>query len=147
MIPLTRSLALILPLLVLPVGVQDPVAETLVLRASGSTLEFTPKSLSAKAGARVRIRFINDGTFPHNVVIPRNIDDIDALATAAYSAGETGYVPMEEKEKLLAFSTLASPGQTVEFILTMPAAGEYQYVCTYPGHANLMFGTLRSREQ
>jgi plastocyanin len=143
---LIPSLALAAPLLVLPAGAQDPVAETLELRASGSTLEFTPRSLSAKAGSRVRIRFINDGTFPHNVVIPRSIDDIDMIATAAYSAGETGYVPMEEKAKLLAFSTLASPGQTVEFILTMPAAGEYQYVCMYPGHANLMFGTLRSRD-
>ncbi len=127
-----------------PAGTQDPIAQTLEVRASGSVLEFTPRSLSAKAGTRVRIRFVNDGTFPHNVIIPRDLNEIDDLATAAYSAGESGYVPIEEKARLLAFSTLASPGQTVEFILTMPTAGEYQYVCMYPGHANSMFGTLRS---
>ncbi len=144
MIRLLRPLALAATLFILPVGAQDPVDQTLVLRASGSALEFVPTSISAKAGSRVRIRFINDGTFPHNVLIPRTEDDIDVIANAAFAAGETGYVPMEHKDKLLAFSTLAAPGQTVEFIFTMPAAGEYQYVCTYPGHANLMFGTLRS---
>ena len=139
-----RSALLLASAFVLPAGAQDPIAQTLTLKASGSALEFTPTSISAKAGSRVRIRFVNDGTFPHNVIIPRNADDIDELALAAYTAGETGYVPMEKKAQLLAYSTLASPGQTVEFVITMPEAGEYQYVCMYPGHANLMFGTLRS---
>jgi plastocyanin len=117
---------------------------TITIRAAGSTLEFTPARVSAKAGTRVRIRFVNDGTLPHNLVVPKTDDDIDALALAAYQAGETGYVPLELREKLVGWTTLASPGQSVEVTFEVPAAGEYTYVCLFPGHANSMLGTLRA---
>ena len=117
---------------------------TITIRAAGSTLEFTPTRVSAKAGTRLRLRFVNEGTLPHNVVVPRSEDDIDALALAAYQAGETGYVPMDLKAKLVGFTTLASPGETVEVSFVVPPAGEYTYVCLFPGHSNSMLGTLRA---
>lgn len=117
---------------------------TLVLRASGSTLEFLPARLSARSGTRVRIRFINDGTLPHNVVVPKNDDDLDALATAAYNAGTTGFVPLGDTAKLVVYTKLVSPGETAELSFVMPPPGEYRYVCLFPGHANSMLGTLRS---
>lgn len=117
---------------------------TITIRAAGSTLEFTPARVSAKAGTRLRLRFVNDGTLPHNLVVPKSDDDIDALALAAYQAGETGYVPVDLKTKLIGFTTLASPGETVEVSFVVPAAGEYTYVCLFPGHSNSMLGTLRA---
>jgi azurin len=117
---------------------------TITIRAVGSTLEFTPTRVSAKAGTRLRLRFVNDGTLPHNLVLPRSDDDIDALALAAYQAGETGYVPMDLKAKLIGWTTLASPGETVEVSFVVPAAGEYTYLCLFPGHSNSMLGTLRA---
>jgi len=117
---------------------------TITIRAASSTLEFTPTRVSAKAGTRVRIRFVNEGTLPHNLVVPRSEDDIDALVLAAYSAGETGYVPMDLKSKLVGWTTLASPGESVEVTFVVPAAGEYTYVCLFPGHSNSMLGTLRA---
>lgn len=126
------------------VAAQGTSDTTITIRASGSTLEFTPARVSAKAGTRVRIRLINDGTLPHNLVVPKNDDDIDTLALAAYEAGETGYVPMGLKDKLVGWTTLASPGESVEATFIVPAAGEYTYVCLFPGHANQMSGTLRA---
>jgi plastocyanin len=117
---------------------------TITIRASGSTLEFTPTRVSAKAGTRLRIRFVNDGTLPHNMVVPKSEDDLDAIALAAYQAAETGYVPLGLKEKLVGWTTLASPGESVEMTFVVPAAGEYTYVCLFPGHSNSMLGTLRA---
>lgn len=117
---------------------------TIVIKATGSTLEFTPPRISVKNGLRVRLRFVNDGTLPHNVIIPKVADDIDALATDAYGAGETDFVPLAKKDKLIAYSKLASPGETVDVTFVVPPPGEYTYVCLFPGHANTMFGTLRS---
>ena len=117
---------------------------TITIRDSSSTLEFNPTRVSAKAGTRVRIRFVNDGTLPHNFVVPKKDDDIDALALAAYQAGETGYVPLDMKEKLVGWTTLASPGESVETTFVVPAGGEYTYICLFPGHANSMLGTLRA---
>ena len=125
-------------------AVEQGADTTITIRASGSTLEFTPTRVSAKAGTRLRLRFVNDGTLPHNLVVPKSDDDIDALALAAYQAGETGYVPMDLKAKLIGFTSLASPGETVEVSFVVPAAGEYTYVCLFPGHSNSMLGTLRA---
>jgi plastocyanin len=123
----------------------SPAADTVItIRAQSSTLEYVPPHVSARTGTRVQIRFVNEGTLPHNIVLPRSEDDIDALALAAYEAAETGYVPLAQKERMLAWSTLASPGQTVEVTFTVPAPGEYRYVCLFPGHANSMLGTLRA---
>ena len=125
------------------VPVQAPVDTTIVVHASSSTLEFDPPAIAARAGARVRLRFINSGTLPHNFVLVKNEDDIDALADAASKAGGD-YVPLAQKEKMIAYSTLASPGQTVELVFVVPPAGVYTYVCLLSGHSNSMLGTLRA---
>jgi plastocyanin len=117
---------------------------TITLRASGSTLEFDPPGISVRNGLRVRLRFVNGGTLPHNVVVPRSEDDLDALILLAYESSETGYVPMSQRAKLIGFTRLASPGETVDVVFTVPPPGEYRYVCLFPGHANSMLGTLRS---
>jgi plastocyanin len=149
------TLSLVLPVVV-ALGAATPAAErselvwwqqadtTITIRATGSTLEFQPPTISAKNGARVRIRFVNEGTLPHNFVLPRADDDIDALALAAYQAGENGYVPMDQKEKMVVYTKLASPGETVEATFVVPPPGEYTYVCLFPGHANTMLGKLRA---
>ena len=48
------------------------------------------------------------------------------------------------KDKLVGWTTLASPGESVEMTFVVPAAGEYTYVCLFPGHSNSMLGTLRA---
>jgi len=127
-----------------PLPATQDADTTITIRASGSTLEFSPMRVSAKAGTRLRIRFVNDGTLPHNLVVPKSEGDIDALVLAAYKAGDTNYVPMAMKDKLVGWTTLASPGESVEVSFTVPAAGEYTYVCLFPGHSNSMLGTLRA---
>jgi plastocyanin len=122
---------------------QAPPDTTIVVRANSSTLEFDPPAIAAKAGARVRLRFVNSGTLPHNFVLVKDEDDIDALAAAASKAGGD-YVPLTQKEKMIAYSTLASPGQTVELVFVVPPAGEYTYVCLLSGHSTSMLGTLRA---
>ena len=116
---------------------------TITVRANTSTLEFDPPKISAKQGTRVRIRFMNVGTLPHNFVIVKNENDIDDLSAAASKVGGD-YVPLAQKDKMIAFTKLASPGQTVEATFVMPAPGEYTYVCLLSGHSNSMLGTLRS---
>jgi plastocyanin len=117
---------------------------TITVRTVGSNLEFVPAEIAVKAGKRLRIRYVNEGTFPHNVVVVKTESDIDALGLAAFDAGSTGYVPLNMTERMVAHSTLAEPGKTVEFTFVVPAAGQYPFVCLYSGHYNMMMGTLRS---
>jgi plastocyanin len=120
------------------------VDTTITVGASSSTLEFNPTEIVARQGARVKLRFVNAGTLPHNFVLVRNEDDIDDLAMAAMSEGGD-YVPKHLRDKMVAFTTLASPNQTVEVTFVVPPAGSYTYVCLMSGHAAMMLGKLRSR--
>jgi plastocyanin len=125
-------------------GAAAPAVDTTItIRANSSSLEFDPPTIAAKNGTRVRIRFVNAGTLPHNIVLVRDDNDIDDLAAAAAKAGGD-YVPLAQKAKMIAYSTLASPGQTVDVTFVVPPPGEYTYVCLMSGHANAMIGTLRS---
>ena len=121
-----------------------PVDTTIDVMAMGSTLEFQAPEITVKAGKRVRLRFMNHGTLPHNLVIAKSEDDVDALIAASANAYKTGYVPVEMKDKMIGWTTLASPGQTVEFDFVAPPPGKYTYICLISGHYNSMFGTLRT---
>jgi plastocyanin len=122
----------------------SPTSDTTVtIRATSSTLEFDPSMIALKQGTQVHLRFVNAGTLPHNFVLVRDEADIDALATAAMKQGGD-YVPTALKDRLIAWTPLTSPGQTVEVSFTVPPPGSYTYVCLMSGHANSMLGTFRS---
>lgn len=121
-----------------------PADTTITLHTMGSNLEFTPARISAKQGTRITLRLVNEGTLPHNVVLVQDEADIDMLGAAAFKAKDTGFVPLEHKDRMIAYTELAGPGETVEVTFDVPAAGEYWFVCLYPGHFSMMVGTLRS---
>ncbi|GAB3814604.1 plastocyanin/azurin family copper-binding protein [Pontibacter rugosus] len=123
-----------------------PIAEV-TLRALGNTLEeikYDQDTLEVKAGAHVKLTFVNEGTdmpMVHNVVFttPGNVEPV---ALAAAEVGASGnYVPASSA--VLAASPMALPGQTVEMEFTSPTKkGNYGFVCTYPEHWNKMHGVL-----
>jgi uncharacterized cupredoxin-like copper-binding protein len=117
---------------------------TITIRTVGSNLEFTPSEIAVKTGQRLRIRYVNEGTFPHNVVVVKTEADIDPLGLAAFEASANGYIPATKADRMVAHSTLVPPGETVEFEFVVPEPGQYPFVCLYPGHYNMMIGTLRS---
>jgi plastocyanin len=122
-----------------------PADTTITIRSTSAALAFEPDRFTVKAGTTVRIRYINESVMAHNLVIVRTEDDIDIVGAAAYEAGETGFVPMQHKNRMIAYSPLASSGMTVEMTFVAPPPGEYPFVCLVDGHFNVMLGTVRSR--
>lgn len=120
------------------------VDTTIEIMAMGSTLAFETQEIAVKQGTRVRLRFMNHGTLPHNLVIAKTDADVDVLAEAAAAAYETGFVPVQMKDRMIGYTALASPGETVELTFVVPPPGTYTYVCLISGHYTSMLGTLRS---
>jgi plastocyanin len=118
------------------------VDTTITIRANGTELMFDPATITLKQGTRVRMRFVNMGTFAHNFVIVRDENDLDEMIQRAHDA--TDNVPMSMKAKMIAYSNIAQPTRTVETAFVVPAPGDYTYVCLVEGHANTMVGRLRS---
>ena len=123
---------------------EEAVDTTVTIRTEGSALAFFPDQIALKAGTRVRIRYVNEGTLPHNIVFVKDGADIDVLGPAAFEASETGYVPLQYEDRMYGHSDLVAPGETGELVFTVPPPGEYFFVCLYAGHYNMMYGTMRS---
>ncbi len=106
----------------------------------GDDMKYSVTSIPAKPGETLRIRLVSKGTLPkvamaHNVVVLKSGAKQIDFANAAATASATGYIPADMKDQVLAATTMAGPGETVEVTFKVPAAaGSYPYLCTFPGH-------------
>jgi len=65
----------------------------------------------------------------------------EEIAMKAIDAGPNmKYVP--NNDNVIAASDLAMPGETVVLEFKAPDKGNYEYLCTYPGHSEIMRGYL-----
>lgn len=116
----------------------------LTIGTDGDNLYFDKKDMEAKAGQTVKITFKNNASaasnMNHNWVLVKPGTD-QQVATDSMQAGEAKDW-VAEGANVLGHTKLAKPGETVTVTLTMPAAGDYTYICTFPGHAMTMKGTL-----
>lgn len=84
--------------------------------AGGDEYSFAPRSIQARAGDAIEVKFSNEGREPHTFTL---------LALRA----DTGSV---------------APGETVTITFEAAKKGTFEIVCTIPGHAEAgMTGTLR----
>jgi azurin len=116
----------------------------LLVETNGDLLEFKPNELACHAGDRVRLTFRHTGryvNFEHNwVLILRG--SFDAIIAAANAAGESqGWLPAGDR-RILAFTPMCGRGQVMVTQFDAPAAGDYPFICTFPGHAQSMWGVL-----
>jgi putative heme-binding domain-containing protein len=117
-----------------------------LLRAVPHKMVYDRSNVYVEAGKPVVLVFDNTDIMPHNVVIgmPNSLTELgqaaDLLATNP-NAQATHYVP--KHPKVLHHTRLLQPREVERLHFTAPKVpGEYVYVCTFPGHWRLMFGTL-----
>jgi len=124
----------------------QPIAQAvdLLIETNGDLLEFKPRELSCRAGDQVRLTFRHTGkyvNFEHNwVLIERG--SFDSITAAAMAAGEAGgWLPAGDR-RILAFTPMCGRGQVAVTEFIAPKAGDYPFICTFPGHAQSMWGVL-----
>ncbi len=112
-------------------------------------MKYSVTEIAAKPGETLKIKLVSKGTLPkvamaHNVVVLKSGAKQADFVNAAAMARATDFIPADMKDQVLAASTLAGPGETVEVTFKVPAtAGTYPYLCTFPGHfAAGMKGTI-----
>ncbi len=65
----------------------------------------------------------------------------DDVALAGASAPTTDWLQPDDPN-VIASIRLLNPGESGQVTFTTPAAGTYQFVCTFPGHNATMHGTF-----
>ena len=111
----------------------------------GDEMKFAETEFTVKPGQTVKLIFNNTATSPamqHNVAILKSTDDIQTVGTAGASAADTDYIAPRTASRVIAHTPMSAPGETVEVTFTAPAAGDYPYICTFPGHFTMMKGTM-----
>ena len=110
-------------------------------------MKFDKSELKVKAGAGVELAFTKNDPMPmmHNLLIiePGSRIDIVKKAATMGSAGMiNSFVP--ESDKVIAATPLVLTGNTYKLYFKAPEKpGNYEYVCSYPGHGLSMWGTLK----
>ena len=114
----------------------------LAIDVDGNNLAFNTDSLSAAAGSEVVVTFNNSSSVnSHNWALVE-AGSKDDVATAGLAAGQDNNWLPSGDARLLSFTVLLGPGESGQATFTAPAAGDYQFVCTFPGHNFTMFGTF-----
>lgn len=125
----------------------DTVAVTDHIKLDGmDDMKYDRTLFKVKAGQKITLDFKNIGKQPaaamsHNVVILKPGTDVQAFGEAAIPAAKTEHIPPTMTDDVIAHTKLLGPGQTDQITFTLPDAGVYDFICTFPGH----FGTMRGK--
>ncbi len=122
----------------------NPPQEITLETATG--LQFAQRELRVKAGRGVALTVVNPDSMPHNWVLTRpNALEAVTLLSAKMAADPDAYsrhyVP--ETADILCHTRLIDAGKRTTVYFNAPKEpGRYPYLCTFPGHAQIMRGVL-----
>ena len=118
--------------------------ETFNIGAIGNTMsemKYDVESITVKEGAWVRINLENkgiDNSMMHNIVFI-NYGTRKMVASEAIKIWPSQNF-VDNKKNIIAYSGVAKPGESVTLEFKAPKKGNYEFLCTYPGHAEIMRG-------
>ncbi len=109
-------------------------------------LKYDLEKIVVRAGERISLTLLNTDEMPHNWILTGwfSYDLMGQLADAMVAdptAAERHYVP--DDPSVLQYTRVLNPGESQTIHFNAPTApGKYPYLCTYPGHWQVMKGTL-----
>ena len=112
-------------------------------------MQYDKKELTVTEGQKVTIKLKHIGKLPkaamgHNVVILKPGTAMPTFAMKCAPAAASDYIPQDAESKALivAHTKMIGGGEETSVTFTAPAAGEYPYLCTFPGHFGVMNGKM-----
>jgi azurin/glucose/arabinose dehydrogenase len=127
-----------------PADWDNPDGDKIILLGTLPGLKFDATELKVKTGAHVQLIFRNSDDMLHNFVLCAPGRG-QAVGVASMSLGVDGaaknYVP--DSDDVLYHTALTLPELNDRIFFNAPATpGDYDYICSFPGHAVLMKGVL-----
>lgn len=119
-----------------------PDQELVITAIAG--MKYDTKELRVKAGSNIKLTLDNPDDMMHNLLIvkPGTADEmgIEALKLGLKGQG-MGYIP--DSDNVIAHTNLLAPLSKDVIYFTVPEAkGSYEFVCTFPAHAQTMRGLM-----
>ena len=124
---------------------EDELSTNIIIN-SNDTMKFDKKILLVPAGKKITLTLNHTGKFPkvgmgHNFVLLKADTNVSEFAEKAAMARKTDYIP-EGEQQTIAYTRLLGGGESDTITFEAPKKGYYTFLCTFPGHWQLMRGKL-----
>lgn len=112
---------------------------------SNDQMQYDKNEFRVSEGDQVQLTLNHTGSLPkevmgHNFVLLKQGTDVAAFAGEAVNAKENDYIP--ESDAIIVHTQMIGGGQSTSITFEAPAKGEYEYICSFPGHYGVMRGVF-----
>ena len=129
--------------------VQEPPTEQTtsstneVVINSNDQMLFDKSIINVKSGESVTLTLNHTGKIAkefmgHNFVLLKETTDVDDFAQRAMASKDSEYIP--EGEETYAYTRMIGGGESDTITFDAPEPGKYIFICTFPGHYQVMRG-------
>ena len=123
-----------------------PVETSVTVELNGNDqMQYDKNEIKVKAGQKVTLTLKNIGTvkkelMAHNFVLLNPGTDVQKFALDGVPMKDKDYI--SDATAVIVHTKMLGPGEADTITFDAPAAGTYDYVCTFPGHFGVMKGKL-----
>lgn len=120
---------------------QDKVEITI---EGNDRMQFNLSEITVQSGQTVVLTLKHTGRLPvaamgHNWVLLTQGTDIQQFGIAASKARDNEYIP-KDTDQVIVHTALIGGGEETTIEFKAPAAGTYDFICSFPGHYGIMKG-------
>ncbi|MBI1369271.1 MAG: hypothetical protein GC162_11545 [Planctomycetes bacterium] len=132
-----------------PVRAEDEVRK-ITIHTLAAQMKYDTESFSVNPGQKVELTLVNDDEMPHNIALllpdAADANGVKFAMEKIWTLGDKGldlnWLPPNEA-RILAALPLIDPHTQKTLTFTAPKeTGKYPFICTLPGHAMMMNGTM-----
>lgn len=115
-----------------------------VTLGSNDQMKYDKAEIRVPANSSVKLTLVHNGTMPkeamgHNFVLLKKGTDLAAFGMKAIEAGVAKeHIP--SGNEVIAHTKLIGGGEQTTITFDAPAAGTYDFICSFPGHYAMMKG-------
>lgn len=115
-----------------------------VIITSNDLMKFNKTEIRVKAGDKVKLTLKHIGKLDkkimgHNFVLLKEGVSLSAFGNKAATFAGNDYIP-DDSQDIIAHTKLIGAGETAVIEFDAPAVGEYDFLCSFPGHYAIMKG-------
>lgn len=118
-------------------------------------MKFNTNTFNVPVGQKVTLKLTHVGKQPitsmgHNFVLLKKgvmASDFGMKAAQDPTAKDNQYIPASEKNNVIAHTKVIGGGETDTIEFTLDEAGEYEFLCSFPGHFGMMSGKINAIQQ
>ncbi len=123
--------------------VQSNTMSNNVILNSNDQMKFDKKIIRVNSNQKITLTLNHNGRFPassmgHNFVLIKKDVDVNEYALRAAGARNSEYIPEGDNE--IAYTKMLGGGESDTITFDAPEAGTYVFICSFPGHYQLMMG-------